>query len=165
MMDITIRDKSDYEAVEQIISIGYPQNNEYMQELLAWSEDPNWPIAGTIYEYFRELGDREADTVFYVASHTDQDSCYTYITQIIACYGDETLKRHVFQLRLWAKQPDYGECCIESLRLLAERKLIPDNEIADIAKRNLFVYNLYIKHTFEAVGHAIFDGPLINHKL
>lgn len=46
-----ILDKGDQAAVDEIIAIGYPQNTEYLDELLSWTCDPNWPIAGPIYQY------------------------------------------------------------------------------------------------------------------
>lgn len=59
MIKIKIDNKCDHEAVDEIIAIGYPKNIDYMNELLDWTSDSNWPIAPVIYEYYIELGKRE----------------------------------------------------------------------------------------------------------
>ena len=62
-MTIKISDKGDQEAVNKIIAIGYPENVQYMLELLSWTADPNWPIASSIYDYFIKLGKLEVFNV------------------------------------------------------------------------------------------------------
>ena len=164
-MTIEISNKSDQNAVNEIIAIGYPENIEYMGDLLSWTCDPNWPIAGSIYEYFRELGKLEAFRVLQVAETVDYDWRYSLITQIISLYNEEALCECVESLKKWASQTGSEECDFESLRILTDRELIPASEISKIAKRNLFVYNLWIKETLEAAGKAIYSFPLGDHKL
>ncbi|WP_444931962.1 DUF5071 domain-containing protein [Microbulbifer sp. SSSA002] len=165
-MTLRISDKCDQQSVDDIIAIGYPENSEYIHELLSWTCDPNWPIAGSIYEYFRELGKLELRSVLQTAETADLDWRHTLITQIISGYDQETLHECVEYLKKWAAQTGSEECDIESIRILTERELISTPEIAQLAKRNLFVYNLWIKETFEAAEKAIYyNVPLSEHKL
>ena len=164
-MAIKILDKGDQQAVNEIIAIGYPGNVEYLDELLSWTCDPNWPIAGSIYEYFRKLGKLAVSSVLQVAEKADYDWRYSLITQVISSYDDEALRECVGSLKKWASQTGAAECDFESLRILTDRELIEAAEISKIAKRNLFVYNVWIKETLEAAGKAIYSFPLGDHKL
>ncbi|PKM44006.1 MAG: hypothetical protein CVV05_14305 [Gammaproteobacteria bacterium HGW-Gammaproteobacteria-1] len=164
-MTIKISDKGDQKAVDEIIAIGYPENMEYMGELLSWTCDPNWPIAGSIYEYFIMLGKLEVSSVLQVAEKADLDWRYSLITQVISSYDDEALVECVGSLKKWASQTGAEECDFESIRILTDRELIEASEISKIAKRNLFVYNVWIKETLDAAGKAIYLSPLGDHKL
>lgn len=164
-MNIKILDKSDQKSVHEIIEIGYPKNIEYIDELLSWTCDPNWPIAGSIYRYFRKLGKREVHSVLKVAEAADFDWRYSLITQVISSYDNETLNECVSSLKKWATQTGSEECDFESIRILTDNELIPASEISTIAKRNLFIYNVWIKETLEASGKAIYSFPLGEHKL
>ncbi len=164
-MIMKILDKGDQKSVNEIIEIGYPKNNEYMDELLSWTCDPNWPIAGSIYEYFIKLGKKEVHRVLKVAEKADFDWRYSLITQVISAYDNETLKECVNCLKQWASQTGTEECDFESIRVLTDNELVPASEISKIAKRNLFVYNVWIKETLEASGKAIYSSPLSEHKL
>ncbi len=161
-----IKDKSDIKAVEDIIAIGYPENTPYLDELLSWTCDPNWPIAGKIYDYFVTLGKNEVARVKNVAS-SEGDFWWRYniINNIMVYYDNDTIAECVDWLTSCARQPGTEECDIAALRLLAERKLVDDKEIAKIAKRNLFVYNMYIKETLEIAEGAIYKYPLSEHTL
>ncbi|MBE0359135.1 MULTISPECIES: DUF5071 domain-containing protein [Pseudoalteromonas] len=160
-----ILDKGDQAAVDEIITIGYPQNTEYLDELLSWTCDPNWPIAGPIYQYFIKLGKNEVERVLVAANKADNDWRYSLIIQIISCYDDETLNECVNDLKKWASATGSDECDFEAIRVLTDRELIPADEIAQIAKRNLFVYNIWIKETLEAANRALYSLPLAEHKL
>jgi len=164
-MTIKILDKSDQDAVNQIIALGYPDNIEYMDEFLSWTCDPNWPIAGSIYQYFVTLGKCEVPRVLQTAQKADHDWRYSLIIQIIASYNDEALHECTSHLKIWASQAGSEECDFEAIRILTNRELIPESEIASIAKRNLFVYNVWIKETLEASSKAIYSFPLGDHKL
>lgn len=164
-MKIEILDKGDQKSVNEIIEIGYPKNVEYVDQLLSWTCDPNWPIAGSIYEYFIELGKKEVRSVLKAAEKSDFDWRYSLITQLISSYDNETLKECVGSLKKWAAQTGSEECDFESIRVLTDKKLLPASEISKIAKRNLFVYNVWIKETLEASSKAIYSFPLSEHKL
>lgn len=164
-MTIKILDKCDQQAVNKIIAIGYPGNEEYLDELLSWTCDSNWPVAGSIYEYFRKLGKLGVSRVLQTAENADYDWRYSLITQVISGYDDDALLECVGSLKKWATQTGAEECDFESLRILTDRDLIDAEEISKIAKRNLFVYNVWIKETLEATGKAIYSFPLVDHKL
>jgi len=164
-MRIKITDKGDQKAVNDIIAIGYPENMEYIDELLSWTCDPNWQLAGSIYDYFRSLGKLEVSRVLQVAEKADYDWRYSLITQLISSYDDKALAECVGSLKKWASQTGSDECDFESLRILTDRALIEAAEIAKIAKRNLFVYNVWVKETLEAAGKAIYSFPLGDHHL
>ncbi|MFT5133171.1 MAG: hypothetical protein ACI9SC_001640 [Gammaproteobacteria bacterium] len=104
-----IVDKGDQESVDRIIAIGYPDNIEYLDNLLAWTCDPNWPIAGSIYKYFVELGKKEVRRVLKVASNADSNWRYSIIIQIIQSYDLDTLKDCAEALTIWAKQTGSDE--------------------------------------------------------
>ncbi len=162
-----INSKHDNESVEKIISIGYPENKEYLDELLSWTADPNWPIAGNIYDYFVALGENEVSRVLNLAGKDTTDFWWKYnlITQVISAYDDETVTACVNWLKFCAGQPGTEECDIEALRILASRSLIGEEEISRIARRNLFVYNMHIKETLEIAEAAIYKFPLSEHTL
>lgn len=164
-MNIEILDKSDFDSVNKIIELGYPNNIAYMTELLSWTCDPNWPIAGTIYQYFRNLGIKGVKNVLSTAETADYDWRYSLIIQIISSYDKETLNECIPNLKKWAAETGSEECDFEAIRVLTDNELIPESEIANIAKRNLFVYNVWIKETLEAAGKAIYSFPLKDHKL
>jgi lipopolysaccharide assembly outer membrane protein LptD (OstA) len=164
-MNIKISDKCDQKAVNEIIAIGYPNNIQYMNELLSWTCDPNWPIAGSIYKYFIKLGKNEVHNVLKMAENDDFDWRYSLITQIISSYDEDAINECIEHLKKWASQTGSEECDFESIRVLTDRELIPASEIAKIAKRNLFVYNVWIKETLEAAGKAIYSFPFGDHKL
>lgn len=158
-----ITDKADYAAVDDIIALGYPKNSRYLDHLLEWTADPNWPIAEAIYRYFIELGVLEQPRVIKLAQQVDVDWRYALIVQLIAQYDDKAIQPCVASLVGWAKEMGSEECDIESLRILTSRKLLPAAQIAQIAHRNLFVYNLWIKETMEAAESAIYALPLRDH--
>nr|WP_086939174.1 DUF5071 domain-containing protein [Thaumasiovibrio occultus] len=162
---MSISNKCDDRAVEDIIAQGYPANSNRLDELLEWTCDPNWPIAGKIYDYFIALGQKEVQRVLHVASKADMDWRYSLITQIIAHYDDNTLKSCTAHLQQWAKLTSSESCDIESIRILTAKALIPAEEIAEIARRNLFVYNVHIRETLEAAEQAIYSLPLRDHTL
>jgi Domain of unknown function (DUF5071) len=161
-----IKDKCDTEGVEKIIALGYPANKPYLDDLLSFTCDPNWPVAGPIHKYFRSLGKKEVERVKNTASNADSLWWrYSIIEQIMSHYDDDTIKECTDWLKWHASQAATEECDIVALRILAERKLIGDREISKITKRNLFVYNLYIKETLEIAESSINKFPLSEHTL
>jgi hypothetical protein len=162
-----IKSKHDKESVDSIISIGYPENIEHLDELLSWTADPNWPIAGDIYDYFVSLGKSEVSRVLNFAGKDTTDLWWRYnlIMHIISAYNDETITECIDWLKTCARQSGTEECDIEALRILATRKLIDDEEISKIARRNLFVYNMYIKQTLEIAEDSIYKFPFSEHTL
>lgn len=50
-----IKDKFDTESVEKIIAVGYPENSEFLDDMLEWTADPNWPVSLPIFKYFIRL--------------------------------------------------------------------------------------------------------------
>lgn len=162
----TIKDKSDIETVEQIIAVGYPHNISYLDELLSRTCDPNWPVAGKIYQYFISLGVSEVERVKNITSgDTDYWWRHSIPVQIIACYDNATFERFTDGLISIARQADSEEYDIGALRILSERNLVSDHEMAKRAKRNLFAYNLYIKETLNVAENAINKSPLSEHTL
>jgi len=160
-----IEGKSDYKAVEKIIAIGYPKNKPYLDELLEWTCDPNWPIAGRIYQYFVTLGINEVERVMMVARNADLSWRSSIILQIISSYDDEALKACTGWLKIYAREPASDGCDIEALRILAERKLITDMEIVEIARKNLYIYNMCIKETLDIAQGSINQFPYKEHTL
>ena len=162
-----IKDKSDIESVKAIISIGYPENQKYLEELLDWTADPNWPIASEICQYFVSLGKNEALRVISFAMRETTDLWWksNLITCLIAYYDDQAIKECIPWLVIVAGQACSEECEIEALKILASRKLISDAEISKIARRNLFVYNMYIKETLDIAESSIYQFPLPEHTL
>lgn len=117
-MTIKISGKSDQEAVDKIIAIGYPKNIKYIGKLLSWTADPNWPIACSIYQYFITLGKQEVSSVLLMAEKADYDWRYSVITQIISSYEDDVLAECIENLKIWASQTGSEECDFESIRIL-----------------------------------------------
>ena len=164
-MHLQISSKSDLASVNKIIALGYPENQTCLDHLLSWTCDPNWPVAAPIYQYFLALGKAEVQRVLALANRCDQDWRYSLITALIAHYDDEVLAECVESLRHWASETGAKECDFESIRILTDRELIPAEEIAEIVKRNLFVYNVWIKETLSASERAVYSLPLGSHTL
>ncbi len=165
MAELTIADKSDSKTVQTIIAMGYPQNRDYLPQLLDWTADPNWPIAGAIYDYFRQLDEAAAALVFKTAQAVDHDWRYSLLTQIITRYPKPLLEKHTDYLRTWARQPGSEECDFTALALLVEHQLLPAEELLAISRRNLYVYNLWIKETLEASAALFNSQPFGEHTL
>ena len=190
--DFQIHNKSDQEHVDQIIQLGYPQNIEYLDELLAWTADPNWPVASSIYNYLRGLGTKESARVFQLADRVDFEWRYSILLNIIFEYNDLVLQTHSNYLIKWAQTVDSEECDFEALRILSERSIVPAKEVLEIfrtnllrynrkianllrektegqltdaERRKLFVWNLYIKETMIATEKAVYSFPLKEHRL
>jgi len=54
--DILPRDKCDEVMVPLLAEAGYPAVAPYLDELLGWTHDGNWPIAGPMAEWLSTLG-------------------------------------------------------------------------------------------------------------
>ena len=161
-----IKDKSDFATVAQIIALGYPQNEQYLDELLLWVCEPNDPIAQEIYQYFISLGVQEVQRVINAAQNADDLwGRYSIITNIMSAYGDDAINKCTDVLRKYANVAGTEECDIEALRVLAVRKLVDDKEIAKIARQNLDTYNMYIKETFAIAEKAFSKEPLAKYTL
>jgi len=52
-----IKDKFDTDGAEHLVLIGYPENKEYLTDLIAWSCFPNDPVAWILYPYVSVLKD------------------------------------------------------------------------------------------------------------
>ena len=147
-----ITDKGDIESVNSLIQLGYPDNVEYLDELLSWTCDPNWPIAAEIYDYFVKLGMNEVGRVLKLADQVDGDWRYSLITNLIAYYDDRTLEECVSYLISWSKQVGNDESDIESIRVLYDKSLLDSGDVKKIAKRNEKIYKLWIEETLSACG-------------
>lgn len=140
-----IKDKYDIESVEKIINMGYPNNESYLDELLSWACDPNWPVAAKIYDYFIKLGKNGVEKVKSVLLLKYDYPCnYSLITQIIDRYPPDVLEECTTVLKLMANQAASDECDLVSLQILAENKLISFNEIKEIGLKTRVAYESYI---------------------
>ncbi|WP_166839224.1 hypothetical protein [Rheinheimera pleomorphica] len=52
-----IKDKFDTDAAEHLVIIGYPDNKEYLPDLVFWSCFPNDPVCWITYPYINSLKD------------------------------------------------------------------------------------------------------------
>ncbi|MEN7547007.1 DUF5071 domain-containing protein [Rapidithrix thailandica] len=150
-----IVDKHDTETVEKIIAIGYPENKEYLEELLSWTADPNWPVAMVIYEYLIELGDEIAIHIINLAHQVDNDWKSWLLSLLIHRYDANKLEQVRSWLKIWASSPGSEGCDIQALEILAEQKAIPEEEIIKIARKNLFYYNGKVRDTYNILEKAL----------
>jgi Domain of unknown function (DUF5071) len=51
------RNKHDIEHVQALIELGYPGVAPILPNLLEWTQDPNWPVAGPLGEFLASIGD------------------------------------------------------------------------------------------------------------
>lgn len=162
---IEINDKTDEESVQKIIDIGYPENKQYLDQLLVWTADPNWPIAGSIYQYFRQLGDHEANRVVNTAIHADDSWRYALITQLISDYDLQESEYARDWLKLWASNPGSDECDIAALDALVEQDAIDQEDLLKITRKNLFYYNTMIVETMRLMHIGLHSKPFKDHTL
>lgn len=56
---ITIKDKFDTESAKRIVDMGYPNNKEYLHDIIFWSCFPNDPVCHITYPFLSSLSDEE----------------------------------------------------------------------------------------------------------
>lgn len=142
---MNVKHKSDYDGVNAIINLAYPDNKPHLMELLSWTCDPNWPVAADIYVYFRELGEQGVSYVLGLNYGEDFDWKYNVIVQIIAAYDQASLALCKSWLIDTAKSSQAEDCDIEALRILAQHKLIEESELQKIVQQKI----KFIKHSLQ----------------
>lgn len=50
-------DKHDLPKAEAIVALGYPAVEELLPALLAWMQDPNWPVAKVLMPFLAGIGE------------------------------------------------------------------------------------------------------------
>ena len=56
-MSEAIKDKFDTEGAEHLVIIGYPENKQFLPDLIFWSCVPNDPVCWITYPYISSLRD------------------------------------------------------------------------------------------------------------
>ncbi len=144
MNKLEIKDKHDFDSVERIIALGHPENKGYLDEMLSWSIDRNWPIASRIHQYFVDLGVREVERVKNFLLNIDLDARYDLLLELVGKYDLSVLEYLKKDLIYWANSPGSRECEIISLEILVENNLIDREELKNIFQKNVGVYRNYI---------------------
>ena len=54
--DLLIQEKLDEERAQALIELGHPRNEEYLDHMLEWMQDYNWPVAQVLQPYLARLG-------------------------------------------------------------------------------------------------------------
>ena len=54
---LLIIDKCDENKAQGLIDLGYPENEMYLDHMMEWMQDWNWPVARVLQPFLAELGD------------------------------------------------------------------------------------------------------------
>lgn len=119
--DLLPQDKCDEEMVPLLAEAGYPAVAPYLDRLLGWVFDPNWPIAVPMAEWLSTLGAPMIEPLRRVLQGKDGDA------KVNCLWG---VARHL--------DPALRSQLIDDLRALAERPTENDRaERADACARDL----------------------------
>ena len=71
------RDRCDEDLLPLIAKAGYPAIAPILDDLMAWTADPNWPIAGPLIDYLATLGEPMVEPIRRVLR--SDDDCHKFV--------------------------------------------------------------------------------------
>ncbi|MEM1354850.1 MAG: DUF5071 domain-containing protein [Planctomycetota bacterium] len=75
--------KSDFESVNNLLALGYPEIAPLLPDLLEWLQDGNWPISNIISEFLTTIPEHTAPLIWNVLRGDDYVWKYWCISQLI----------------------------------------------------------------------------------
>ncbi|WP_307118665.1 Mov34/MPN/PAD-1 family protein [Sphingomonas kyeonggiensis] len=103
--DLLPHTKSDVEMVPLLAEAGYPAVAPYLDDLLGWTHDPNWPIAGPMAEWLATLGAPMLEPLRRVLHGEDGDAKVNCLWGVARYLAPEVRAGLVGDLRALAERP------------------------------------------------------------
>ncbi|MES0101657.1 DUF5071 domain-containing protein [Mesorhizobium sp. M0019] len=99
------RSKYDLDAIPAIVEAGYPAIAPILGDLLDWTADSNWPIAGPLADFLVTLGTPLIDPISRVLRRADGTQKWHCIALIVQRLPKEVLGGLEEDLRQLADRP------------------------------------------------------------
>ena len=99
------RDKFDVGSVRAIARAGYPAIAPILDDLLDWTADGNWPVAGPLADYLITVGEPLVAPVSRVLRGNDGSQKHSCIRLIVSRLPLETLGKVAEDLHRLAEHP------------------------------------------------------------
>jgi hypothetical protein len=116
--------KSDLEAAEAAVALGWPAVEPITMQLLEWLQDANWPVAYVLALFFESVGANLAPYVMQILQTQDEVWKY-YVIRAVVGRSPPLARALESELRRIAQHPTDGErteevnlVAIEALELL-----------------------------------------------
>ena len=103
------KSKSDIEAAEELVRIGYPKVEPVLYELLEWCQDINWPVARIISPFLSSIGEPVLKEINRVLETDDDVWKYWCISEIVANMESRIVMKYIPELKKLALFPSDGE--------------------------------------------------------
>lgn len=115
-------DKFDVAAVRALEDAGYPAIAPILDELLAWTADSNWPVAGPLADFLITLGDPVVAPLARIMRGTDGSQKEHTIRLVVNRLPLEVLAKLEPELRQLAQHPSVDDVR-EEANIAARRAL------------------------------------------
>ncbi|MBN9216763.1 MAG: DUF5071 domain-containing protein [Mesorhizobium sp.] len=99
------RNKHDLDAIIAIQEAGYPAIAPILDELMEWTADGNWPVAGPLARFLSTLGEPVVDPILRVLRGDDPTFKYSCLVGIVSALPIETLRALESDLRRLTVNP------------------------------------------------------------
>lgn len=106
------RDKHDLAAVSAVEKAAYPAVAPILDDLLAWTADGNWPVAGPLARFLSSLGDPIVEPVMHVLAGNDSTWKYFCLDLIVRHLPADSIGRlheALYQLSINPNDDDRAE--------------------------------------------------------
>ena len=110
--------KSDLEAAQKMIDLGWPAVEPVIGELLEWLQDYNWPIAKSLAPFLSSIGEPLVPYLRTILDTTDHDWKY-WILELLVKKSREIANQVRDQLERLVSAPTPNEAAAE-LNLIAQ---------------------------------------------
>lgn len=113
------KNKSDIEAAEKLVAMGYPKIAPVLPQLMEWVQDYNWPVAKVIAPFLASIGEPLIPEIKKVLTSNDDMWKYWCLHVIVDEMKAEYLRMLAPELERLATNPSQDEI---------------DSEVDEIAK-------------------------------
>lgn len=121
-MKLVPSSKTDFEACANLAAANDEQIMPFIDSLLEWLQDMNWPIAPLVQKRLSKLGTELVMPVRKVLNGSDNVWKYWLISTLLPLVKDEINKALSVEIQRIAFHPTDGEEC-EQVHLAAQRLL------------------------------------------
>lgn len=101
-------DKYDTENAERLVALGFPAVGPVLSEILQWTQDNNWPVAGVFAPFLACIGVPLAPHIKPILRQNDEGWKYSVLVAIVANSTPLARELQSELLRL-ASEPSDGE--------------------------------------------------------
>ena len=99
------KDKFDVLAMEQALGHGCQPDNGTISDLLKWTQDENWPVAGPVSKLLSSFGAEVAPAILEVLNGTDECWKHALLSGLVTQLNPEAWERVEPSVRRLAEQP------------------------------------------------------------